>query len=291
MINVLGDLTQDVVSNLFSMLLGGFFEDLANDAVDFLNDLLVDLIDVSLNSQEYMTGHLGLTGINFDQINSVVLKFALGCIVLKFVQKGFNIYILQMDGDAEHDPFTLLTGFCEAIAISITFITLYPYIIGIFKSFAREILGAVGSRGEIQTIEVSIVSSMFGKGITTTISVIVFIVVAIILYITLIINGAEILVLKYAMPFCSVGLMDSDGGTFKTAGKKILQTGFTAVLKIVLFRLAVALLLTMHPIWAIAFGILAITTPKLLQEFLYIRQGGGMTSKLYAMSALRGFMR
>lgn len=271
--------------------INNFFQELAEDGINLLNTILVDLMDIALNCQEYMTNHLGIKGIDFNNINSVILKYAIACIVLKFVQKGFNIYILQTDGDPEHDPISLLTGFCESIAISITFISLYPYIIDIFKKFVKELLKAIGSSGEIQAIKSTIIATLLGQGLTTILLVIVFIVIILILYITLIINGAEFLVLKYAIPFCSAGLMDSDGGVFKTAGKKILQIGFTAVLKIVLLRISIALLLTLHPIWAIAFGCLAIIMPKLLQELIYIRQGGGATSKLYALSAIRGFIK
>lgn len=271
--------------------INNFFEELARDAINFLNTILIDLMDIALNCQEYMTNHLGIKGIDFDRINSVILMYALACIVLKFVQKGFNIYILQTDGDSDHDPITLLTGFCEAVAISITFISLYPYIIDIFKKFTKEILKAMGSSGETQAIKTTIVSTLLNQGMTVVLLVIVFAVITLILYITLIINGAELLILKYAIPFCSVGLMDSDGGVFKVAGKKILQMGFTAILKIVLLRLSIALLLTLHPIWAIAFGCLAISLPRLIQELIYIRQGGGATSKLYALSAIKGFIK
>lgn len=267
-----------------------FFEDLAQSGIDLLNETLIDMMDIALNSQDYMTNHLGISGIDFDKVYSVVLTYALTCIVLKFVQKGFNIYILQADGDSDHDPFALLTGFFEAIAISITALGLYPYIINVFKKFTKDILKAMGSSGEIQTITRSIITALLSKGISTIILVIVFAVIAIILYVTLIMDGVELMVLKYAFPFFSIGLMDSDGGTFKTACKKFLQIGFTAILKIALLRLSIALLLTAHPIWAIAVGVLAIKCPKILQEFLYIRQGGGATSKLYAISTIRNLM-
>lgn len=260
---------------MFKDMIDEFLEDLAKEAIKTLNKWLVDLMDIALNSQSYMTNKIKLEGIDFAKLNSVVVKFALALIVLKFIKKGFDIYIMQMDGDPDHDPVTLLTGFFEAIAIAITFYSLYTPIINVFKSFTSEMLKAVGSDGEIQTIKSSIITTLLGKGTFNIILVIIFAIMVIILYIKFIMNGGELLILKYAIPITATGLMDADGGALKMTAKKFLQVGFTVTLQIILLRFSIALLLTMHPIWAIAFVALALKTPNLLAEFLYTRPGGG----------------
>lgn len=272
---------------MISDLFDNFFEDLAKDAIKLVNKWLVDLMDIALNCQAYMTNNMKVKGIDFDAINSVMLKYALALIVLKFLQKGFCIYILQSDGDPDHDPLALLTGMFQAVAISVTFFSLYTPLVNIFKKFTSEILKAMSSKGEIQEIKEKLIDTLLGQGLTTLLLVIVFLVVVMILYVKIIMNGAELMVLRFAIPILSVGLMDADGGAFKVAGKKFLQMGFTCSLQIILLRFAMALLLTKHPIWAIAFGTLSLGVPRLIQDYLFIRQGGGASSKLQAVANLR----
>lgn len=274
---------------MLSGFIEDFFEDLAKDAIKMINKWLVDLLDISLNCQDYMSSHLHLKGIDFAKINSVILKYAIALLILKFAIKGFSIYILQSDGDPDHDPLTLLTGFFQSIAIAVTFYGLYGKIIDIFKSFAKELLKAIGSKGEIQTIKASLINSLLSQGITTILLVIVLLVLFAILYIKLIMNGGELMVLKFAIPILSVGFLDADGGTAKVAAKKFLQVAFTSTLQVALLRLSVALLLTLHPIWAIAFVYLAFRVPNLLQEFLFVRTGGG--GAFYKLNALANLKR
>lgn len=273
---------------MLSGLIEDFFEDLAEDAIKLVNKWLVDLMDIALNCQSYLTSNMKVKGIDFNEINSIMLKYAIALIILKFLQKGFSIYILQSDGDPDHDPLTLLTGFFQAIAISVTFFSLYTPLVNIFKKFTSEVLKAMGSKGEIQQIKEKLIETLLGMGLTTLLLVIVFLVIVMILYVKMIMNGAELMVLKFAIPILSVGLMDADGGAFKVAGKKFLQMGFTCSLQIILLRFAMALLLTKHPIWAIAFGALSLSVPRLIQDYLFIRQGGGgITSKLQAVANIR----
>ncbi len=288
LMNGVTDKITDAVKELFNGMLSGFLTDLIEEAFDMLDELLVDLLDIVLNCQEYMVSHIGLTGIDFDKINMVILEFSMAVILLKFLSKGFNIYILQNDGDADHDPFQLLIGLFEAMAISLTFYGLYPYLVQIFKSFTNKLLKAIGNKGEISTVTAALLKQ---QGVVTIILIVVLAVILFILYIKLIMDGAELMILRYGMPFLSVGLMDSDGGTFKAGGKKFLQMGFTCTLRIVLLRFSIALVLTLHPIWGIAFAILSLAVPKLLQEYLFMKQGSGFSSKIYAASAIRNFIK
>ena len=155
-------------------------------------------------------------------------------------------HLLQSDGDPDHDPIHILTGFCQAVAISVTFLGLYTPLVNIFETFTKAILTAIGSKGEIEAIKDQFLLTLFGNGITTVLLLIIFLIIIFLIYIQIIKNGAELMVLKFAIPLLSVGLMDSDGGSFKIAGKKFLQMGFTCTLQIILLRLAMALLLTGH---------------------------------------------
>lgn len=51
--------------------------------------------------------------------------------------------------------------------------------------------------------------------------------------------------------------------------------------------LAMALLLTGHVIWSVAFGSLALKGPKLIQDYLFANQGSGFAGKLQVASNIR----
>ena len=138
---------------MLKSLFNDFLEDLAKDAVKLINKFLVDLMDIALNCQNYIsTKHL-IKGLSLSKVNAVILKYAIALLILKFVQKGFSIYILQSDGDPDHDPIHILTGFCQAVAISVTFLGLYTPLVNIFETFTKAILTAIGSKGEIEAIK------------------------------------------------------------------------------------------------------------------------------------------
>ena len=254
---------------MLKSLFNDFLEDLAKDAVKLINKFLVDLMDIALNCQNYIsTKHL-IKGLSLSKVNAVILKYAIALLILKFVQKGFSIYILQSDGDPDHDPIHILTGFCQAVAISVTFLGLYTSLVNIFETFTKAILTAIGSKGEIEAIKDQFLLTLFGNGITTVLLLIIFLIIIFLIYIQIIKNGAELMVLKFAIPLLS------------------LQMGFTCTLQIILLRLAMALLLTGHVIWSVAFGSLALKGPKLIQDYLFANQGSGLAGKLQVASNIR----
>jgi hypothetical protein len=87
--------------------------------------------------------------------------------------------------------------------------------------------------------------------------------------------GLQILILRTGLPLACSGLMDSDKGVFKTYIQKFLQVGITVLLQIVLAKLSLALLLSGHFVWAFACLMFAIKSPRFLQEFLIVSEGGG----------------
>ena len=70
---------------------------------------------------------------------------------------------MQSDGDPDHDPIHILTGFCQAVAISVTFLGLYTPLVNIFETFTKAILTAIGSKGEIEAIKRSIFVDIIWK--------------------------------------------------------------------------------------------------------------------------------
>jgi hypothetical protein len=75
----------------------------------YVNTLLIDLVPMTLHAENYMDTLLGTDGIS--EIFEIFFAFGVSLIVLKFLKKGFEQYILWTDGDADTEPLILLTGF------------------------------------------------------------------------------------------------------------------------------------------------------------------------------------
>lgn len=278
------------MGGIISDAINGFFTDLGESLFKMINKLLVSLLDICFNSEHYMTT-IGMKTFSLDKVSGVILKFALVVIVIKFLQKAFFIYIVQSDGDPDADPAQLLIGFFQSIAISVTFMSLYTPLINALKDFANQMLKAMSGKTEAQMMGKLVFTNLVGSaGIADILLIIIYLILVLILYIKFIQNGLELMVLKLSIPFLSVGLMDSDGGVFKTGIKKFFQIGFTCLIQIVLLRMSIALLVAMHPIWSVAAAVTALSTPKLMQDLLFVRMGGGAMGKLYGVNMIRSMV-
>ena len=59
---------------MLKSLFNDFLEDLAKDAVKLINKFLIDLMDIALNCQNYIsTKHL-IKGLSLSKVNAVILN-------------------------------------------------------------------------------------------------------------------------------------------------------------------------------------------------------------------------
>jgi len=100
----------------------------------YANTLLDGLVPIALHAEDYMDTLLGTSGIS--GIFDIFFSFGVSLIVLKFLKKGFERYILWTEGDAEIEPIMLLTGFFKSLAIAISFPTLYGWLSEIVEDFS-----------------------------------------------------------------------------------------------------------------------------------------------------------
>lgn len=84
--------------------------------------------------------------ISTEMINQVFLTiygFVFALMVLKFLWKGTNVYILWRDGDSEVSPFNMLVGMGIAVAATVAFPTLYRIGVNVAISLADSIRGTL----------------------------------------------------------------------------------------------------------------------------------------------------
>lgn len=244
---------------------------LLNGAIAYINGLLTGIVPITLYAERYMTT---VTGSNIaDTLFNILFGFGVSLIVLKFLKKGFETYILWSDGDADEEPISLLTNFFRALSVAISFPTLYQWMASIVEDMTNKLLTAVGVATDSGWQ--AWVSGISSAGLVTAIFGLIFIICYFMLYFQFLMRGLEIFILRVGVPLACVGLIDNDKGVFKTYLNKFFQSMLAVVVQIVLSKLGVGLMLNMHVFWGVACMVLAIQTPRFLQDFLVTTGGGG----------------
>lgn len=240
-------------------------------ALEYVNDVLNSIVPIALHAEQYMTTLLG--GSGFQATFDVLFNFGISLIVLKFLKRAFDSYVLWQDGDPDSDPLNLVTKFLRAIVVAVSFPTLYNWLADATEDMTNQILNSLS--GSLSTSFANQVMSMASLNLFNAIVSLVFFICFFFLYIQFLMRGMEILVLRMGVPIACTGLLENDKGVFSSYIKKFFQSTFTVVVQISLAKMSVGLMLNAHVFWGIAAMMLALKTPKFLQEFMLVSSGGG----------------
>ncbi|MDO0824065.1 conjugal transfer protein TrbL family protein [Desulfosporosinus nitroreducens] len=269
-------------------LLMVLIEALLSGVLEYIDSILLNLVPMAFYAERFLDQMLGRDAIS--ELFNILFSFGVSLIILKFIKKGFNTYILWIDGDADTDPILYLTYFVKALVVAISFPTLYGWMATIVQGLTDKLLNII-SRGVIADFSI-IIASVVSGGLVPGIIGVIFFGCLLYLYIKFLQTGLEILVLRLGIPMACVGLVDSDQGVFKTYMQKFFQSMITVMLQIVLLKLSLALVINGHLIWATATIFMALRTPKFLQEFIILPGGqGGMMGKAYQATRLVQMVR
>ena len=264
---------------------------------DLLTDLIVDLlgsVDGAINSAfnglmntcfnaEYELTHmLGTQVISLESLKTLIFSFALSLIILKFIKKGFDIYILWTEGEADTPPLTFVVYFIRAVVVLLCSPILYDWLVDVVQSFGQSMLVALNIS---ETMDITgTIANIASGGIFTAIMSVIALIMLFVLWIQFIIRGAEIFVLKLGFPLACVGLINADGGVFTQYIGKLFKSMLTVLVQILCCKLGLLLVFSGQLIYAIAMIILAIKTPKMLQEFMLGGGGGGISNVIITAS-------
>ena len=251
----------------------------------YVNTMLEGIVPIALHAEDYMDTLLGTNGIN--EIFDIFFAFGVSLIILKFLKKGFERYILWTDGDADTEPIILLTGFFKALAIAVCFPTLYDWLAEIISDFSSQVITIISK--DMNTDFSTVITGISTAGLFTGILSLIFFICFFMLYIQFLTRGLEILILRIGVPLACVGLMEEGNGIFRTYTQKFFQSTLAVLVQIVLAKLGMALMLNTHVFWGLAALLLALRTPKFLQEFIIISNGqggGGMVNKIYSTARI-----
>ena len=204
----------------------------------FSNEMLVGLYDVVFNPGAALAM---ITGVEFfSLLMPVSYGFGISLIILKFLKKAFDIYVLWTDGDPDADPFLLLTNFVREVGTALIFQWLYQIFVDICRDITDQIMSAI-SQGTSPTIEwVNAITSM---GIVPAIAGLIFLICYLILLFSFMARGIEMMVMKIGVPLACVGLLDNDKGVFRAYINQFVKAFITTIVQIMLVKIGLSLML------------------------------------------------
>lgn len=263
-----------------------------NGAVAFIDSMLADLIPMTLHADQYMTAAGG--GSMVDVLFQIMLGFGVSLIILKFLKKGFECYVMWTDGDPDSEPTQLIIRFVQAVAVAVCFPVMYGWLADITEDLTNQLVTAIGASTNYDWQ--AWVNGLSSAGLVTAIFGLVFVICHFILYFQFLMRGVEIMILRIGLPLACTGLLDNDKGVFKTYLTKFFQSTVAVMVQISLCKLGVGMMMNvginLNVFWGIACLVLAIKTPRFLSEFMVpTGGGGGMVNNIYHSVRLVGMAK
>ena len=263
-----------------------------NGAVTFIDSMLADLVPMTLHADQYMTAAGG--GSMVDVLFEILLGFGVSLIILKFLKKGFECYVMWTDGDPDSEPIQLIIRFVQAIAVAVCFPVMYGWLADITEKLTNQLITAIGASTNYDWQ--AWVNGLSSAGLVTAIFGLVFVICYFILYFQFLMRGVEIMILRIGLPLACTGLLDNDKGVFKTYLTKFFQSTVAVMVQISLCNLGVGMMMNvginLNVFWGIACLVLAIKTPRFLSEFMVpTGGGGGMVNNIYHSVRLVGMAK
>lgn len=263
-----------------------------NGAVAFIDSMLADLIPMTLHADQYMTAAGG--GSMVDVLFQILLGFGVSLIILKFLKKGFECYVMWTDGDPDSEPTQLIIRFVQAVAVAVCFPVMYGWLADITEDLTNQLITAIGASTNYDWQ--AWVNGLSSAGLVTAIFGLIFVICYFILYFQFLMRGVEIMILRIGLPLACTGLLDNDKGVFKTYLTKFFQSTVAVMVQISLCKLGVGMMMNvginLNVFWGIACLVLAIKTPRFLSEFMVpTGGGGGMVNNIYHSVRLVGMAK
>lgn len=237
--------------------------------LDFVLSKLVEMVFYIAN---YMGDTTGVT--LFTSLETLFYGFGLWLLILKFLKKGFETYVVGTEGDPDSDPMAFLFQFIKALILILCFPFIYEMLARITIGFGAVIIDNIGTSGASWLDEGSVVGVIdyFGDNVVAGI---VSVIGLILLYFQILMRGAEMYILRLGFYLACAGIVESDNGAFAPYMMMFLKCAVTTLAQVSLLQLSITLLSSDVMMMGWAFLFLAISAPKFLQQFMVPTGGGG----------------
>ncbi|MEG2039363.1 MAG: DUF6102 family protein [Oscillospiraceae bacterium] len=278
-----------------SGIITDFIYEIINESImTFFNGFFTNIITMAFFAEQYISSVL--SNSTFNEIYSFIYTVSISLIIIKFLKKGFFVYILWRDGDADTSPVETLVSLGLATFIMAAFPTLYQSAVDISLWFIGEIGLQLGGFATVPDNELLAGVFLGTKSLVNAIQMLIYLVMLVLMYFKYLRLGIELMILRLGVPFACSGLVDSDSGVFKPYMEQIVKTIFTIIIQYFCLMLSLALMIRQANgeslWWAIALCAVALSTPRLLSSFLIGANGGGkFTSAVHTSSALMNLIK
>ncbi|MEA4895910.1 MAG: DUF6102 family protein, partial [Oscillospiraceae bacterium] len=219
-------------------IITSFLNNLISGAFDGFDAIMLKLLENMLYVEKLLSGALSTNSIT--NVYNYIYAFACCLVGLKFLTKGFKIYILWRDGDADSSIQDMLTGSAQAAVAMAGFPYLYDLMADVTEKLSNGIMSNFGFSSVTMTDLFKLNAT--GLGIFELIIIVIYLILVIVLYVMLIKRGVELLILRLGVPFASMGLLDSDYGVFKGYMQTLIKTLLTSIIQITLLSLSIRIM-------------------------------------------------
>ncbi|MBQ9168519.1 MAG: hypothetical protein IJX67_08960 [Oscillospiraceae bacterium] len=298
------------------MNLWEFFKDsFTGGLMDDLNLMLLALQEATTNiiesvffieESDALVKNGTLNSYSLSAAMDYLYLFMVGLVTLKLVWQGWKVYVLGRDGEAEVSPTTMLTNAVYAVGVALAFPVLYKIGVEIAIAVSSAVTRLFPSSHmwaenilfkDIPDLIMQLYASATSN-VAIGILLLVYAVVFIILFFKMLWKGWQMLLYRLGFPFAVVGLVNSDGGVFKSYVQIYFQQLFIAMIQNFCLRISFALLSSSTGALSAGIGIFALialfaafSTPKIFAQILQQNGGGGRGTQIVymAMMAARSF--
>ena len=236
--------------------------------------MLNSLIPMAFYAENYLNTSIAGGTIDFSGLYNLFFGFGVSLIVLKFLKKGFDIYIGWSDGDPDLDPLNLVTNFLRAMVVALCFPILYDALIKATSDLIDQTIVIVDQLTSQQSI-IDIIVNIISNSIFMALAGLIMVILYLILWVQFMMRGIEMMVMRIGVPIACTGLIDNDKGIFAPYMKKFFMNAATVLIQIVLIKLSLTVMILGNPFYSLAMVFVAMRTPKFLQEFMVHMGGAG----------------
>lgn len=265
---------------------------LIDGAVLFIDSAANDLWNMVFNIKTAMP--IAAFSNIISSMQAAFYAAAVSLMIIKFLKKLFDIYVLSSEGDSSVNPLQLVVNFVKAMVVSLCFPYLWTIFVKVGKDLLDKSLAAMGGTGSLA--ESWLVKNLETLGIVPVIFSMVFIVMFLILYFKFMKRGLELAFMIVGMPLACIGLLDNDKGMFPAYLNQFKKIIVTTLFQIVTFKLGFVLTMSWSGLfnptgglaWGIACLMLTNSIPSILQEFMLPTQShsGGVMQKAYSVGMM-----
>lgn len=279
----------DILISILTAIIEGYIEMEYEGGTTLINTI-TDILDVS-NVFQCQPIVEEWFGVDINPIIHAVFMVAYWLLLLKFVWKGFDIYMLGGTGDEDSDPMVLFINFIKALIISL----LFGLIFEAFMNIAFDLFSRIKDQLVVQIDlpeTIGELLQLYMSKLVMLFMLLVYLIMALVLTVHFMKHTFELVILRIGISFAASGLLDSDQGVFKPYIKKFFQITWTVLLQAICFRLSIMALANNNLLPSIMAMTMAFATPQFLSEFIMTNQGGGkLQQAIYSISILRSFAR